>query len=161
MSKSSKVKVGFVIIQITRFIVTTVFIAVFVLYFTSFFSDIFYYMITPKPTYEHLSSGLYIFLDLFARVVYISIWGFMFAHIYKDDELIPAIVPPAILSIFSYGYLFYDPLEKLIHSIACNADLAGILSESSSANKIFFIPYLVILMISVAFFHKVLNKNKA
>ena len=159
MSKSNKIKASFVIVQIIKSIIAIVFIAVFILYFTSFFSDMFHYMATPE-SFSSIPSWSDFFLDLFMRAVYISIWGFIFAHVYRDDELIPVIVPQSVLSIFFYKYFIYDALDKFFALIRCNSDLVALLSESSSANKIFFIPYLVIFMISAAFVHKALNKNK-
>ena len=161
MLKLDKVKTSFVVTQIIKSIVAIVFIAVFVLFFTSFFSDVFYYITSPKPIYEFPDTLSRKFLDLSIRVIYVSILGFIFAHVYRDDELIPVIVPPSVLSIFFYKYFIYDILDKFFALIECNSDFVAFLSMHMSFSKIFFIPYLVIFMISAAFVHKVLNKNKS
>ena len=159
MSKSDKVKVSFVVVQIIKLIVSAVFIAVFVLFFTSFFADLLYYM-THQPVFVSLTPWSSIFSDLVIRAVYIAILGFIFAHVYRDDELIPAIGPPSILAIFFYGYVISDIfLNEFFALIRCNSDFVAFLSENHSFSVVFIIPYLIVFIVAAVFTHRALNKN--
>ncbi len=157
MSKLQKKDFSFIILQIVKLSIAMVFIGVFVLFFTAFFSNLFHYVVTPKPIPP--LSWNEIFLNFIMRIIYVSIWGFIFAHIFQKDRFVFVIISALLGLAFSVEFV-YAFMYDVFNLIKCNSSFVAYLSETMAGSLLLLFPALSVFLASAFCGHIILNKRE-